>query len=135
MSTQVATQAVGGSSVPVGNTTHSGQVEIKLYSHSPILYWWPVWAIGLLMAFLTYVDGGKLAYIPAGTTIEDNRLVIPADDKAWEAPHDHLARNPYLGTLFFLTILVVFVFSTVQLRGLWEWIGGGCEAKKMRENI
>jgi hypothetical protein len=34
-----------------------------------------------------------------------------------------MASNPYLGTWFLLTLLVVFVSSNVPLRGLWEWIG------------
>jgi hypothetical protein len=33
-----------------------------------------------------------------------------------------MARSPHLGTWFFIILLVVFVASNVQLRGLWEWI-------------
>jgi hypothetical protein len=32
------------------------------------------------------------------------------------------ARSPYLGTWFFVTLLVVFTSCNVPLRGLWEWI-------------
>lgn len=28
--------------------------ELKVYSHSSLVYWWPVWAVGYLMAILTY---------------------------------------------------------------------------------
>jgi hypothetical protein len=45
----------------------SNQGEIKLYSHSPIFYWWPVWLVGFIMAFLTYLDGGRMAIVPGGT--------------------------------------------------------------------
>ena len=41
--------------------------EIRLYSHSDIFYWWPVWALGFFLALLTYLDGGRLAVVPAGT--------------------------------------------------------------------
>jgi hypothetical protein len=33
-----------------------------------------------------------------------------------------MARSPYLGTWFFLVVLIVFVASNVPLRGLWEWV-------------
>jgi len=40
-----------------------------------------------------------------------------------EQPHVRMAHTQYLGTWFFITLLVVFVSSNVPLRGLWEWIG------------
>jgi CheY-like chemotaxis protein len=101
---------------------HPAQPDIKIYSHSPILYWWPVWVVGFLMALLTYLDGGRLAYVPAGTQVEGNRLVAPAEGGALEPPLERVAHNPYLGTWLFLTLLVVFVCSNVQMRGLWEWV-------------
>ena len=48
-------------------TSHKDQ-EIRLYSHSDIFYWWPVWALGFVLAFITYFDGGRLAVVPPGTT-------------------------------------------------------------------
>jgi hypothetical protein len=94
--------------------------DVKIYSHSPILYWWPVWAVGFLLALVTALDGGSMAYLPPGTNAVDGKLVAPADFAL--APQERLARNPYLGTIFFVTILVVFVCSNVQMRGLWEWV-------------
>src|SRR5262245_5069806 len=34
----------------------TGQEEVRVYFHSPILYWWPAWAAGLLMALWTALD-------------------------------------------------------------------------------
>jgi hypothetical protein len=130
--------------------------EIKLYSHSVIFYWWPVWLVGFLMAFLTYLDGGRMAIVPPGTEarrdwrveVEPGRtavregLILPGPEagprahlpshggKAQpgdplpepEQPRVRMAHNQYLGTWFSLTLLVVFVSTTVPLRGLWEWI-------------
>src|ERR1051325_508474 len=31
--------------------------ELRIYSHSNLLYWWPVWAVGYMMAFLSWFDG------------------------------------------------------------------------------
>jgi hypothetical protein len=134
-----------------------GPRDIKLYSHSPIFYWWPVWLVGFAMAFLTYLDGGRMAVVPAGTEarrdwrveVEPGRfetregLILPPSDAshsahlapfdprapageplpAPEQPYVHMAHSQLLGTVFFLTLLVVFVSSNVPLRGLWEWIG------------
>src|SRR6516165_11905661 len=47
--------------------TQATSEEVRLYSHSPIFYWWPVWLVGYLMALLTYLDGGRLAVVPPGT--------------------------------------------------------------------
>jgi hypothetical protein len=43
------------------------QVEIRIVSHSNLFYWWPVWAVGLLMGLLTIIDNHRLAVVPADT--------------------------------------------------------------------
>jgi hypothetical protein len=142
---------------PHTTTAARGPGDIKLYSHSPIFYWWPVWLVGYLMAFLTALDGGRLAVVPPGTEARRDwqvevapgrseareGLVLPAADAgrpahllpavgeggpagplpAPEQPHVRVAGNPFLGTWFLVTLLVVFVSTNVPLRGLWEWIG------------
>jgi hypothetical protein len=122
MSTQVNAQSAADLESAKQNPATVSRPDIKIYSHSPILYWWPVWLVGFLMAFLTYLDGGRMAYVPDGTRVQGNTLVAPAEGGALEQPHDRVASSPYLGTWFFLTLIVVFVSSNVQLRGLWEWI-------------
>jgi hypothetical protein len=29
--------------------------EVRVYSHSPLFYWWPVWAVGYILALVTYL--------------------------------------------------------------------------------
>src|SRR4051812_1160032 len=31
--------------------------EVRLYSHSALFYWWPVWVMGYVMALVTYLHG------------------------------------------------------------------------------
>ena len=38
--------------------------EITIVSHSNLVYWWPVWAVGFIMAVLTYLDGHRMAVVP-----------------------------------------------------------------------
>src|SRR5262245_45562010 len=42
---------------------------LKVVSHTGLIYWWPVWLVGFILAALTYLDGGRLAVVPAGTTV------------------------------------------------------------------
>ncbi|MEO1305341.1 MAG: hypothetical protein AAFV37_10215 [Pseudomonadota bacterium] len=32
--------------------------ELKVYTHSPILYWWPIWTLGLLFGFVSMFVSG-----------------------------------------------------------------------------
>src|SRR5207245_2723666 len=51
------------------------QEEVRIYSHSSLFYWWPVWAVGLLMGLLTLFDKHKMAVVPEGTSSEAGRQV------------------------------------------------------------
>ena len=33
--------------------------ELKVYTHSPILYWWPIWALGLLFGAISFFVSGE----------------------------------------------------------------------------
>ena len=35
--------------------------ELRLYSHSSLFYWWPVWLVGYAMALLTYWHRAQVA--------------------------------------------------------------------------
>lgn len=41
--------------------------DITIYSHSPLFYWWPVWAMGFIMAALTYVEHNVMVILPKGS--------------------------------------------------------------------
>jgi hypothetical protein len=101
--------------------TDARRPDITLYSHSPIIYWWPVWLLALVLALATYLDGHRLAVVPAGTAAEGNVLKGPAGSTL-EPPFDRVHASPYLGTAFFVVAIVVIGSSIVQLRGLWGWI-------------
>lgn len=42
--------------------------EIRIISHSNLYYWWPVWAIGFILAGLTWLDNHYMYILPGGTT-------------------------------------------------------------------
>jgi hypothetical protein len=70
---------------------------VYVYSHSPFLYWWPVWLTGGIMAVMTRVDGV---------------LVNLDGTNVWF----HRSKN--IGVLFTLLFFLVILITNVALRGL-----------------
>src|SRR5688572_22361837 len=55
--------------------------ELVIISHSTLFYWWPVWAIGFLMAAITAFSGQRMATVPVGTVAEAQRTVSWKDNE------------------------------------------------------
>lgn len=71
--------------------------EIKIYSHSPLVYWWPVWVVGYVMALLTALGGVEIA-------IGDDRYLV------------HPSKN--VGVIYTVVFMLTILFTNVSLRGL-----------------
>jgi hypothetical protein len=71
--------------------------QVILYSHSPFFYWWPVWAVGYVMALLTWMGGQHEHLGNFDVTI-------------------HPSKN--LGVLYTLTFFLVILVTNISLRGL-----------------
>jgi hypothetical protein len=97
--------------------------DIKLYSHSLLLYWWPVWAVAFLAALWTAVDHYPMAPVPAAAEVQPDGAAA-ADQRGW--PPVMVARSSLPGYAFVLTLLLVAVFSNSSLRGLWAFFFGAC---------
>ena len=111
--------------------------RIRIYGHTNLFYWWPVWVAGFVLAGLTYVDGHMMAVVPEGTTVEQNKI-IPGDDgprdvlvapsgqslpvqpkeSAEQQPRLRVANNNNYGVIFIATILFVIVVTNILVRGL-----------------
>lgn len=76
------------------------QQQLRVYSHSSFFYWWPVWAVGYLMAFLTYAHG-KAAEVEAG-----------GQAREWF----HSSNN--LGVVYLLVLFLVILITNFSVRGL-----------------
>jgi hypothetical protein len=129
---------------------HAVPNEITVVSHSNLFYWWPVWAVGFLLALLTLYEGHRMVTVPSRSeaavgkrvTIEkadgseqtfENRevVVLPKGEKlARQDPRDssspiaqprlHMARGRGYGVIFAFVLLVVIVITNVPLRGMWS---------------
>jgi hypothetical protein len=101
-----------------------------------LFYWWPVWAVGLLVAGLTWLDGHRLAIVPAGTQVVEGfdggreALVLPAGAHLPQDPATGKPREPSLrmasrsgyGVVFVVVVLLVVFITNVPIRGLWSLI-------------
>lgn len=77
-----------------------GVSEIRIYAHSPIIYWWVVWAYGFFCAALTYFQGEKIA------------LAHESAKPVFVHP------SPWVGLSFTLLLLLVIVATSVRARGI-----------------
>jgi hypothetical protein len=113
---------------------------ITVVSHSNLFYWWPVWAVGFLMALLTFIDGHLMVTVPKGTkAIKEVRAAgeeraayvlpqgqqvateIPGDLKSSpKDPRVHMAQRKGFGVIFCTVLLICIVITNVPLRGMWS---------------
>ena len=126
---------------PLTSAALAEQSSVTIIGHSPLFYWWPVWAVGFLMALLTYLGGNYMAVVPAGTVAEKARpvqgvdeprdvLILPAGRKLPvdettglpEQPVLRVARSNSLGSVFVTVLLLVILITNVRLSGVWSLV-------------
>jgi len=71
--------------------------EVRIFSHSSLFYWWPVWLTGFILALVTRVGGIQ---------------VMVGDFEVWMHPSKNL--GVFFGVILFLVILI----TNVTVRGL-----------------
>ena len=91
--------------------------ELKVYMHSWLFYWWPLWAIGFAMAGWTLLEDHHVALVPPGSTVEGQTLVVPAAASPLLLD-THLSASPTPGLVFALTLLGLLAFGTGWM---WGW--------------
>jgi hypothetical protein len=122
--------------------------EIKIVSHSNLFYWWPVWAVGFIIALLTTAGSHRLAVVPKDTrayrgaqvevkedggksvTYRDRDVLVTPKagdlppfnkpDQPADDPHFRIATEKSYGVLFMIVLLLVIVITNVPMRGLWS---------------
>jgi hypothetical protein len=124
-----------------------GPREIKLISHSPLFYWWPVWAFGFFMAAWTAVEDNRFTVLPPDARIKTDKtlpdgektytlstkkpLPKPLEDSIALADQNavdksvfpvHVSARAWLGSLFIVILVLTIVITNVPLRGLWSFM-------------
>lgn len=72
--------------------------HLNVYSHSTLMYWWPVWLTGYVMALFTYLNG---------KTIQLDKV-----RNEWFDP------TSTLGVIYVAVLLFVIIFTNIKLRGI-----------------
>jgi len=78
----------------VGSLHPAAVQEINIYSHSSLLYWWPAWALGFVIAPLNAGQEKFLATAPGGQP------------------------SSVLGLTYLSILLLLIIFTNVRLRGV-----------------
>jgi hypothetical protein len=125
--------------VPVSVVPDQRPTEVVIIGHSPLFYWWPVWAVGFLAAALSYWRGDQVAFVPPGTVAQRGArvegqdgprdiLIAPAgsllpaaaDPEELQQPRLRMARSNDPGIVWAVTLLLVILVTHVKLRGVWS---------------
>jgi len=113
---------------------------IRIYSHSMLFYFWPVWALGYFFALWTFVDGHRVAFVPEsakyGTGMvsklngqedapEKKASIIYADENSkpsMEVTPLHMTVSPLPGVAFTVVLGFVLFVTNISLRGLMSYL-------------
>ena len=113
---------------------------IRIYSHSMLFYFWPVWALGYFFALWTFLDGHRVAFVPEsakyGTGMvsklngqedapEKKAIIIYADENSktsMEVTPLHMTVSPLPGVVFTVVLGFVLFVTNISLRGLMSYL-------------
>ncbi len=124
--------------------------EIRIYSHSNLFYWWPLWFAGFVCFAITYFEDNRMVIVPPESrairgadgildridinygvdTLEAKqersknyfRDVTEEDGGAEAKLNPRASIKPWLAPSYFLLMLLVILITNVPLRGLWSVI-------------
>src|SRR5262245_38710073 len=98
--------------------------ELRIYGHTMLFYWWPVWLLGYIMALITAFDSdtSRVAVVPETQYIKsaDEAWIISAETLK-DRPitvRERVHPNKNLGVIWVVTTVLVILLTTMHLRGL-----------------
>ncbi len=79
--------------------------QVIIYGHSRLLYWWPVWLVGYVMALLTWL-------LPVHVRLGDVQVLF--------------STRTSLGVIYCLVVLVTILITNTNMRGLVSVVVAVC---------
>lgn len=126
---------------PVPMPGPSPRREIKLVGHSPLFYFWPIWAFGFFLSAVTYFENNRMAVVPPSTTISegaqvgenrkytltvpeaaDHRSLDEASMRAGDQFPTRLSKKAWMGPTWAFILLLTIVITSIPMRGLWSFL-------------
>jgi hypothetical protein len=129
------------------NPVEPQENELTIVSHSNLFYWWPVWAVSLILGALTLFERHVMAVMPSSVndqrdatityiskegdktvtnTLEHQTVIFVSKEKMTDAEAQqaylHVTRNKTYGVVFTFVLLVVIFITNVPLRGMWSLV-------------
>jgi uncharacterized membrane protein YkgB len=105
--------------------------ELRIYGHTPLFYWWPVWACGYIMAIATLWQDDRVAIVPSDSYLvegEETLIRLPqgkvADPsgvrevRGQKVFKERMHPSKNLGIIFTVVLIVVILITNMPLRGL-----------------
>jgi hypothetical protein len=140
MSTVPPAPAPPAPHAPAPGTLPTDTPAITIVSHSNLFYWWPVWAVGFIMAILTFIDGSRSVVVPGdsksygsadveipGSTLKSRDVVVlepgktlPTDAGKPMDPKLHMSQKSSYGVIWSIVLLLVILITNVPMRGMWS---------------
>jgi hypothetical protein len=127
--------------VPVSVVPDARPTEVVIISHSPLFYWWPVWAVGFIMAGFSYWQGLQVAFVPPGTVAQrvdrvqghdgprevliaptGKSLPAAGDPEELKQPRLRMTPSNNPGIIWVMTLMIIIIVTHVQLRGAWSLV-------------
>jgi hypothetical protein len=93
----MSTETSHPETIPLHTTAAPPSQQIIIYGHSRMLYWWPVWVVGYVMALLTWLHPVQ---VQIGST---SNFFSPGNN---------------MGVLYCVLLLLVVLFTSTNLRGM-----------------
>jgi hypothetical protein len=84
--------------------------ELRVYQHSNLLYWWPLWLYGYVCAALTYAFGIGIKELAATASPGAPVKVIL------------FYPSPWMGISYIGLILFIAIFTNVRARGVYSFV-------------
>ena len=102
--------------------------ELRIYGHTSLFSWWPIWVMGYLFGLITLVSDGRGVIVHKDAVYEGNvitiaegkKLVLEGTLMTEDGKHFHERMHPSktLGVVFVVTLFVVMLITSVPLRGV-----------------
>lgn len=102
--------------------------ELRIYGHTALFYWWPVWVLGYFFGLLTMLSDGRGVIVHKDAILEDNKIALPSgqnpvlpgtlmeDDGKHFRERMHPSKS--LGVIFIAVLFIVILITNVPLRGV-----------------